>query len=119
MAAVKVAYRNGALIELLKERGDCLTSSPEKLPKIEAQIKKAIEDNKDLFKMPRCAFVTLTTQEARDRIAKWRFTTSDQCTEFKSLGEILTFDIEIVGVRAANAEELSHGHAHGPGGHHH
>ena len=34
-------------------------------------------------------------------------------------GQALTFDIEIVDVRAASAEELSHGHSHGPGGHHH
>ncbi len=31
----------------------------------------------------------------------------------------LHFDVEVVGVRAATAEELEHGHVHGPGGHHH
>jgi FKBP-type peptidyl-prolyl cis-trans isomerase SlyD len=31
-------------------------------------------------------------------------------------GVDLTFDVEIVAVRAATAEELRHGHAHGPGG---
>jgi FKBP-type peptidyl-prolyl cis-trans isomerase SlyD len=34
-------------------------------------------------------------------------------------GRTLTFDIEIVDVRAATDEELAHGHAHGPGGHGH
>lgn len=34
-------------------------------------------------------------------------------------GETLHFDVEVVSVREATAEELSHGHAHGPGGHHH
>ena len=34
-------------------------------------------------------------------------------------GVDLTFDIEIVAVRDATEEELSHGHVHGPGGHHH
>lgn len=34
-------------------------------------------------------------------------------------GKTLTFDIEIVSVREATAEEKSHGHAHGVGGHHH
>ncbi len=33
-------------------------------------------------------------------------------------GETLHFDIEVVSVRAATAEELEHGHAHGPGGAH-
>ncbi|HUP90682.1 MAG TPA: peptidylprolyl isomerase [Solimonas sp.] len=34
-------------------------------------------------------------------------------------GVPLSFDVEIVEVRAATAEEMSHGHVHGPGGHHH
>lgn len=34
-------------------------------------------------------------------------------------GKTLTFDIEIVDVRAATPEELQHGHAHGPEGHAH
>lgn len=34
-------------------------------------------------------------------------------------GKTLTFDIEIVSVRAATEEEIAHGHAHGEGGHHH
>ena len=31
----------------------------------------------------------------------------------------LHFDVEVVSVREATAEELEHGHVHGPGGHHH
>jgi FKBP-type peptidyl-prolyl cis-trans isomerase SlyD len=31
----------------------------------------------------------------------------------------LKFDVKVVDVRAATQEELDHGHAHGPGGHHH
>lgn len=34
-------------------------------------------------------------------------------------GQQLKFTIEILGVRPASAEEAAHGHAHGPGGHHH
>lgn len=34
-------------------------------------------------------------------------------------GKDLTFDVEVTGVRPATPEELSHGHVHGPGGHHH
>jgi FKBP-type peptidyl-prolyl cis-trans isomerase SlyD len=34
-------------------------------------------------------------------------------------GKNLNFEIEIVDVRDATAEEIAHGHAHGPGGHHH
>lgn len=34
-------------------------------------------------------------------------------------GQHLNFDVQVVDVRAATQEELSHGHVHGPGGHHH
>ena len=34
-------------------------------------------------------------------------------------GKVLTFDIEVVDVRAATDEEVEHGHAHGVGGHKH
>ncbi|MFZ5479187.1 MAG: FKBP-type peptidyl-prolyl cis-trans isomerase [Myxococcota bacterium] len=34
-------------------------------------------------------------------------------------GATLHFDVEVLGVRACSAEELEHGHPHGPGGHHH
>jgi FKBP-type peptidyl-prolyl cis-trans isomerase SlyD len=34
-------------------------------------------------------------------------------------GKNLNFEVEIAAVRAATEEELSHGHVHGVGGHHH
>jgi len=34
-------------------------------------------------------------------------------------GKTLVFEVEISEVREASAEELAHGHAHGPGGHQH
>lgn len=34
-------------------------------------------------------------------------------------GKTLHFDVTVVDVRNASADELSHGHVHGPGGHHH
>ena len=33
--------------------------------------------------------------------------------------QTLHFDVEVIEVRAATAEELEHGHVHGAGGHHH
>ncbi|AOA58067.1 peptidylprolyl isomerase [Acinetobacter larvae] len=38
---------------------------------------------------------------------------------FPLAGQDLTFDVEIVDIREASAEELEHGHVHGAGGHHH
>ena len=37
----------------------------------------------------------------------------------KLAGETLEFSVEVVDVTPASEEELSHGHAHGPGGHEH
>ena len=34
-------------------------------------------------------------------------------------GVTLHFDVEITDIRDATEEEISHGHVHGPGGHHH
>ncbi len=34
-------------------------------------------------------------------------------------GIALTFDVEIIAIRPASAAEITHGHIHGPGGHHH
>jgi FKBP-type peptidyl-prolyl cis-trans isomerase SlyD len=34
-------------------------------------------------------------------------------------GETLSFDVEIKDVRPATKEEVTHGHVHGPEGHHH
>ena len=34
-------------------------------------------------------------------------------------GQHLNFDVEVAAVRPATEDELSHGHVHGPDGHHH
>jgi FKBP-type peptidyl-prolyl cis-trans isomerase SlyD len=34
-------------------------------------------------------------------------------------GQDLHFDVEVLDVRDASPDEMTHGHAHGPGGHHH
>ncbi len=34
-------------------------------------------------------------------------------------GRTLYYEIEVVDIREASAEEIAHGHVHGPGGHHH
>lgn len=44
---------------------------------------------------------------------------ADIDTNHPLAGKTLTFDIEILDVRAASEEEIAHGHAHGVGGHQH
>ena len=44
---------------------------------------------------------------------------ADVDTNHPLAGQTLTFDIEVIETREATPDERSHGHAHGPGGHHH
>ena len=43
----------------------------------------------------------------------------DVDTNHPLAGRTLRFEVEVGDVREATEEELAHGHAHGPGGHHH
>ena len=45
--------------------------------------------------------------------------TADIDTNHPLAGQILVFNIEVIELREASAEEIAHGHAHGAGGHHH
>lgn len=65
--------------------------------------------------------VQLNTSEGRMpvTVTKAGRHSADIDTNHPLAGQTLTFDVEIVDVRAATAEEITHGHAHGPGGHHH
>ena len=65
--------------------------------------------------------VQLNTSEGRMpvTVTKAGRHSADIDTNHPLAGKTLTFDIEVVDVRAATAEEISHRHAHGPGGHHH
>ena len=61
VAAIKLAYFNGTIINLMKERGHILDVEPENVDHENDAIKKAFEDNKDIFQRPVCAFVTFNT----------------------------------------------------------
>ena len=52
------------------------------------------------------------------RILKVGLTTLDIDTNHPLAGETLSFEIEVVEVRAASEEEMAHGHAHRGGEHH-
>ena len=66
--------------------------------------------------------VTVTPEKAYGPrhvlVAKVGHKFADVDTNHPMADKTLTFDIEIIEVRAANPEEIAHGHAHGPGGHH-
>lgn len=61
-----------------------------------------------------------TEQGARDAtVVKVGLKNVDLDTNHPLAGKTLTFDIEVVAVRAGTEEEIDHGHAHGVGGHQH
>ncbi len=61
-----------------------------------------------------------TEQGPRDaRIIKAGKFMVDIDTNHPFAGKTLAFDVTIKDLRAASAEEVAHGHAHGVGGHHH
>ncbi|MEH6589226.1 MAG: peptidylprolyl isomerase [Halioglobus sp.] len=65
--------------------------------------------------------VQLNTSEGRQPVTviKAGRHSADIDTNHPLAGKTLSFSVEITDVRAASAEELNHGHAHGPGGHQH
>lgn len=67
------------------------------------------------------AVVQLSTSEGMRTVtvAKAGRHTADIDTNHPLAGQTLVFDIEVLDTRSASAEELSHGHVHGPGGHQH
>jgi len=64
----------------------------------------------------------LTTKEDGQRVVsilKVGTSVVDVDLNHPMAGRTLVFDIEVIEVRAASAEEIAHGHAHAPGGHAH
>lgn len=52
-------------------------------------------------------------------VVKAGLKTVDVDTNHPLAGKTLTFEVDVVDVRDASAEEIEHGHVHGEGGHHH
>ncbi|HEY7776240.1 MAG TPA: peptidylprolyl isomerase [Kineobactrum sp.] len=65
--------------------------------------------------------VQLNTSEGRHPVTVTRVGrhSAEIDTNHPLAGQTLVFAIDIIDVRAATAEEVAHGHAHGVGGHHH
>ena len=53
------------------------------------------------------------------RVLKLTTTTATMDGNHPLAGQDLSFQVKLVEVRDATDEEMTHGHAHGPGGHHH
>ena len=64
---------------------------------------------------------SLTTEQGQHdvTVVKVGRTVVDVDLNHPLAGRTLSFDIEVIDVRAADEEEIAHGHVHGPGGHGH
>ena len=107
-----------------KQAGDCLLvtiEEPYGAYRDEAVIRVPIKHLKG-NKKPKVGEIALVNSKEGSRevmvLKVGRFNV-DVDTNHPYAGMTLTYDVEIVNVREATEEELSHGHAHGPGGHQH
>lgn len=84
-------------------------------------IKHLHGDKKSLAKLKAGDVVAINTEDGTKQavVVKPGKFNVDLDTNHPLAGQTLTFEIQVDSVRAATEEELSHGHAHGVGGHHH
>ena len=84
---------------------------------VRVQMKQVLTKGRLIAGMP----ITINTEHGprQVRVVKPGKFVVDIDTNHPMAGATLSFDIEVLEVRAASAEELAHGHVHGAGGHHH
>ncbi len=82
---------------------------------------KHIANSKKIKKFKPGMKIQVNTSEGlRDVVVvKAGLKTVDVDTNHPYAGKTLTFDVEVNDIRDADQDEITHGHAHGPGGHHH
>ncbi len=128
-----LAFLEGAqqIIPALEEQLKGMLIGQKKNVKLEAKDAYGIVEPKMIMDVPKEELshlqieeggflqLQLTDQVKVVRIAK---ITADKVTldgNHPLAGVDLEFDVEMVDLRDATAEEMAHGHAHGAGGHHH
>jgi len=84
-------------------------------------LKHLVGDKKQNAKLKPGALVSINTEDGAKQVVviKAGKFNVDVDTNHPLAGQTLTFDIEVQSVREATEDEISHGHAHGVGGHHH
>ncbi len=84
-------------------------------------IKHLAGNKKQLARLKPGMTVTINTEQGARQatVLKAGKFNVDVDTNHPLAGKDLSFDIEIVALREASEDEISHGHAHGVGGHHH
>ena len=75
VADVRIGYHNRELIKKLTERGSLITENADKVEVVEKdqQIRELIKENSEKMAIPVCAFITFTSQEAKERCVHYCF----------------------------------------------
>jgi DNA-binding transcriptional regulator of glucitol operon len=83
VAAIRFAYKNGAIINKLKERGAKIGADAkfEEIEKIEASMEAHLDKYTNEVTSPVAAYVTFTTQEAKERCKRYFFKLNDDGTK--------------------------------------
>jgi FKBP-type peptidyl-prolyl cis-trans isomerase SlyD len=131
LEAVSVLIGHGNLIAGLEdamkghEIGDRFetTLAPEQAygPRVEAMVQRVPRKHFKGAKLAPGVRVTLPTDQGPRAmtVKKVGISVVDVDLNHPMAGKTLAFDVEIVDVREASAEEIAHKHAHGDGGHAH
>lgn len=84
-------------------------------------IKHLLGDKKKLAKLKKGDVASINTDHGPKQvtIVKAGKFNVDVDSNHPLAGKPLVFDVEVVSIREATAEEIAHGHAHGVGGHQH
>jgi FKBP-type peptidyl-prolyl cis-trans isomerase SlyD len=121
----------GQIIPALEEQIINMPIGAKKSVKLEAKDAYGIPDAKMTMDVPKAelahikvemgSFLQLQLQDSVKVVRVTKITDSAVTLDGNHplAGVDLEFDIEIADVRPATQDEMAHGHAHGPGGHHH
>ena len=121
----KGCFRSTAFYEKL-ENGQIKVTNQCRMHGTDGELNEAIGiasivDTKSKAKLKPGMIVSINTEEGDKQvmvIKAGKFNV-DVDTNHPLAGKTLTFDVDVQGVRDATGDEISHGHAHGVGGHHH
>jgi len=94
--------------------GELIEDSQQRIP-----VKHLIGNHKGKWQAGMVAVVNTDQRQREVTIIKMGKFMATVDINHPMAGKTLNFELDVINVRQATAEELQHGHAHGIGGHHH
>jgi FKBP-type peptidyl-prolyl cis-trans isomerase SlyD len=121
-------HGSGNLIQGMEEGLEGKSQGDKFKLKISPEKGCGVRDNGLIQKVPRASFGTQKIEKGMQFQTNHGMVVTVTETGLESItvdgnhplaGKELHFDVEVMSIRNASQEEISHGHVHGPGGHHH